>query len=98
MKSHPKPADIFSEKYTEKDFEKQIESGAYAFPGGYPLFFVTNDGAALCFEAAKENRKLIAESIKEKSTDGWQVIACIINWEDDQLHCDHTGQKIDSAY
>jgi hypothetical protein len=29
------------------DYRKAVRNGPYAWPGGYPLFFVTSDGAAL---------------------------------------------------
>mgnify|MGYP003660584300 CR=1 FL=1 len=84
--------------YTAKDFASQLKAGAYAWPGGYPLYFITRDGAALSFEAAKENSQLIKESICDDCDDGWQVVACDVNWEDNELICDHTGKKIESAY
>ena len=34
------------------EFIKSLEYGPYAWPGGYPLFFITKDGAALSFDAA----------------------------------------------
>ena len=83
---------------TAKEFTKQLEGGAHAWPGGYPLYFITNDGAALSFDAAKENHELIAESIADDCNDGWQVIGCDVNWEDSELVCDHSGEKIESAY
>jgi hypothetical protein len=54
-------------------------------PGGYPRYFITNDGAALSYDAARENRRLIEQSISEACNDGWQVVACEINWEDSSL-------------
>jgi hypothetical protein len=84
--------------YTAKEFTEQLKTGAYAWPGGYPLFFITHDGAALSFDAAKENRELITESIADDCNDGWQVVGCDVNWEDSELICDHSGEKIESAY
>jgi hypothetical protein len=83
---------------TAKEFTKQLENGAHAWPGGYPLFFITNDGAALSFDAAKENHELITESIADDCNDGWRVIAIDVNWEDGELICDHSGERIESAY
>ena len=83
---------------TTKEFSKQLKNGAHAWPGGYPLFFITSDGAALSFDAAKENRELITESITDDCNDGWQVVAVDVNWEDGELICDHSGERIESAY
>ena len=84
-------------KYTVEDFQRQLKAGGHAWPGGYPLYFITRDGAALSFEAAKENRELICESIADDCNDGWQVVAVDVNWENSDLICDHTGEKIESA-
>lgn len=84
-------------KYTVKQFLSDLEN-PYAWPGGYPRFFITHDGAALSFNAAKSEQQLIVESIKDQLNDGWTVIGCDINWEDESLYCDHTGEKIESAY
>lgn len=84
-------------KYTVDQFLLDLEN-PYAWPGSYPRFFITSDGAPLSFNAAKSEKRLIAESIRDKLNDGWTVIGCEINWEDQSLYCDHTGEKIESAY
>lgn len=80
------------------DFRAAVRNGAYAWPGGYPLYFVTSDGAALSFDAAKAERRNILDSIAHRLSDGWRVIGMDINWEDANLYCDHTGKRIESAY
>ena len=81
------------------DFRKAIRNGAYAWPGGYPLFFVMADGEALSFEAAKENHREILEALAHgQRNDGWKPVAFEINWEDSSLICAHTGKAIRSAY
>jgi len=80
------------------DFKATLRAGAYAWPGGYPMFFVTKDGASLSFESAMENFRQIADSIKTGTSDGWLVIGCDINYEDSTLVCDHSGESIPAAY
>ncbi len=80
------------------DFRRAMRNGPYAWPGCYPCYFITSDGAALSFEAAKKERRNILESIAHRLDDGWRVVAVEINWEDGQLTCDHTGERIESAY
>ena len=46
--------------YTIQQFSKDLEQ-PYAWPGGYPRYFITNDGVALSYDAARENRRLIEE-------------------------------------
>ena len=83
---------------TAKDLKQALRSGPYAWPGGYPLYFITSDGAALSFKAVRENLRSVLWSIKNGVNDGWRVQAMDINYEDNELYCDHTGEKIESAY
>jgi hypothetical protein len=82
------------------DFNKVIHSpdGPFAWPGGYPMFFLCSDGDALSWQAAVENADQIRDSIIQGWNDGWRVVAFDINWEDANLHCSHTGNRIESAY
>lgn len=84
--------------YTIKQLKQQLRSGQYAWPGGYPLYFLASDGEALSFEAVRENFRAVIESMRDRSNDGWRVIGCDVNWEDDSLYCGHTGARIASAY
>ena len=81
------------------DFRAAIRNGAYAWPGGYPLYFVTSDGAALSFNAAKAERRNILEALRDNDKrSGWHVCGVDVNWEDSELRCDHTNERIESAY
>lgn len=80
------------------DFRKAMRHGPYAWPGGYPCYFITSDGAALSFKAAKQELRSILEAIRDRSNSGWRIVAMDINWEDSDLFCDHTGEHIESAY
>jgi len=84
--------------YTTQDLKKQLRAGEFAWPGGYPLYFVTDDGAALSFDAVRENIRSVLWSMRHGVNDGWRVIGCDVNWEDPSLYCDHTGVRIPSAY
>lgn len=82
---------------TVSDFRQALRYGPWAWPGGYPIYFVTSDGEALSFEAAKAERRNIAWSIGTNQNDGWRVIASDINWEG-EITCAHTGKPIEAAY
>jgi len=84
--------------YTITDFRRDMRNGPYAWPGGYPLHFVMSDGEAMSFDAARENRRLILEAIRDQDHRGWRVIGVDINWEDASLYCCHSGARIQSAY
>jgi hypothetical protein len=83
---------------TVHDFRRAIRNGPWAWPGGYPLYFITSDGAALSFKAAKAERRNVLWAIASRSNDGWRVVAYDVNWEDPDLTCDHSGKRIKSAY
>lgn len=84
---------------TPADLARALNQGPYAWPGGYPLFFITSDGAALSFDSAKSEAKLICQAIRDNDTRcGWHVCAVDVNWEDPALYCDHSGKRIESAY
>ena len=79
------------------DVKKAIRE-PYAWPGGYPLYFVMADGEALSIDAARENfREICSVHIQAPARD-WTVAAVAVNWEDANLYCAHTNKRIPSAY
>lgn len=83
---------------TPAAFEAELAAGPYAWPGGYPRYFITADAQALSFKAAEAERQNVLDSLREGIADGWAVSACDVNWENASLYCDHTGDRIESAY
>lgn len=75
-----------------------LRSGPYAWPGGYPLYFLTTDGQALSFDAVRERWRDVVSAALADCRDGWRLAACDVNWEASDLVCDHTGKVIPSAY
>lgn len=75
-----------------------LRAGPYAWPGGYPLYFVTRDGAALSFAAVRQQWRQIVADYLDGYDSGWTLSQCVVNWEDGALRCDHTGDPIESAY
>lgn len=61
---------------------------AFAFPGGYPLLYLTQAGLTVCPECANDTEK----------GEGDPVVAADANWEDPLLYCDDCGERIPSAY
>lgn len=83
---------------TVSDLKASLRAGGHTFPGGYPLYFITSDGESLSFEAARSEFRQIADSIRTRANDGWRVVALDVNYEDSDLVCDHTGNRIPAAY
>ena len=59
----------------------------FAWPGGYPLYYLTKDGEEICPDCA--NREV---------DESQAVIDYGCNWEDASLFCGDCGERIESAY
>lgn len=95
----PHYRETFETIATVSQFKATLRAGGYAWPGGYPLYFVCSDGGALSFDAARQEFKQIIEAIGQGGRrNDWAVVGCTINWEDTHLHCEHTGKPIPSAH
>ncbi len=55
----------------------------YVWPGGYPVFYITNEGA-ICPDCA--------------NNDPNDVIGYGVNWEDPDMYCNDCDTRIESAY
>jgi hypothetical protein len=85
--------------YTLRDLKHDLRAGEYAWPGGYPRYFIAADGEALSFCAVRERfREVVADMLGMSRLAQWRIVGCDINWEDSELHCAHTGARIPSAY
>lgn len=80
------------------DFRRAVRNGPYAWPGGYPCYWIMSDGAACAFDVAKSERRNMLQALAWRDDSGWRPIALDINWEDSDLICAHTDAPIPSAY
>lgn len=84
---------------TLQEIKSQLRSGPYAWPGGYPVYFVTSDGAALSVAAVRTAwRNVVSAHLANDKRCGWHIAGADINWEDASLFCEHTNERIESAY
>jgi hypothetical protein len=86
---------------TVSDLKANFHKGranAYAWPGGYPLYYLTSDGGVLCPACVTKERQQIFRSTHEHAHDGWAVEAVDVNYEDSELYCDNCNKRIESAY
>lgn len=60
---------------------------AYAWPGGYPMYYIDAEGNVLCPSCANLNDDYPAD-----------IVAADVNWEDDTMHCEQCSARIESAY
>jgi hypothetical protein len=83
---------------TAIEFTQILESGPYAWPGGYPLYFIMADGEPLSFKAAIDEKDRILTELEDKCDPAWRPVAHEVNWEDGDLYCAHSNERIESAY
>lgn len=87
-----------SEIKTGLEYRETLRAGPYAWPGGYPLILVCDDGAALCFDCGRSEGPQILRAIRQNERNGWQVIGCQVHWEGPDEECAHCSRAIPSAY
>lgn len=86
-------------KMHKSELQNFIRSGGRAWPGGYPCALLMRDGEAIDAQSARENYRIIRESMKyEGLTCDWTPEAVFVHWEGDALICAHSGRLIESAY
>ncbi len=67
---------------------------AYAWPGGYPMFYVTKDCGVLCPDCANKEIDLCNDPHDPQ----WYIIGADVNYEDTGLYCDNCNKLIEAAY
>jgi len=86
----------FQEIKTPGQLAATLRAGSRTFPGYYPLYFVTLDGDAISFESVEANPGRYFSEIRDGYGD--RIFGTDINFEDDELYCADTNEKIPSAY
>ena len=69
----------------------------YAWPGGYPIEYVTADGGLLCPACANGENGSEA-TINQDAPADWRIEAADVYWEGPVQFCDHCNSQIESAY
>jgi hypothetical protein len=82
--------------HTVADLKATLRAGPYAWPGGYPLYFVTATGETLSFEGVRDWFAACVNDINDHSRD--RIVGCAVNWEDMDMTCAITNARIPSAY
>ncbi len=70
---------------------------AFAWPGGYPVYYLFTDGGVCCPGCANRNIQDIDQG-RNNSHGGWSLCGSEVNYEDADLACDHCGKDIPAAY
>ncbi len=68
----------------------------FAWPGGYPLIYLTADGNVLCPACA--NGEHGSDAHEDAEDCQWRLTSVDVYWEGSPLQCDHCNEMIESAY
>lgn len=72
------------------------EYPAYAWPGGYPIYYMVEDNGILCPGCANgENGSEASEDNEDRQ---WKLVGMDVHWEGESLLCDHCEKEVESAY
>lgn len=80
------------------ELKATLRAGPYAWPGGYPLYFVMSDGESLSYESARGELRQLLDAFQPQGDSQWRVVGCEINYENLDMVCCHSGEPIPSAY
>ena len=71
----------------------QARETEFAWPGGYPIYGIMDDGEYLCHTCLHE-----PEVHEGGEADGWKFEGSQIYWEGPIVQCAHCNKDIESAY
>ena len=74
---------------------------AYAWPGGYPVLYLTSDGETFCADCANGKNGSMCRTVDgpdDMPGDGWRVDAWFVHYEGPPAFCCHCNAEIPSAY
>lgn len=70
----------------------------FAWPGGYTVTAIMDDGEVLCHDCLKENFREILQSTKDDSRDGWTFAGAGVMWEGPPMYCAHCNKEMSTEY
>jgi hypothetical protein len=81
-------------KFNRAELSENGKLPAYAWPGGYPIYYLCADGEVLCADCANSEEAVNAD----ESDKQWHIVGADCNYEDDCMHCAHCNKQIEPAY
>jgi hypothetical protein len=79
------------------DLKAVLRAGRYTDLGGYPLYFILEDGESASFEGVRQDWKRVVSDM----IDGYgqfRVIGSEVYYEGPPMFCSISGKEIESAY
>ncbi len=87
---------------TKQELDKIYENGKWAWPGGYEILLIMDDGKTVCFDCAVANRSQIEAALEANWNDGWKPASGVLAEEMDlspgeAVLCAHCNRVITQA-
>jgi hypothetical protein len=83
------------DKSNPVDLIRLVSRERYAWPGGYELAAVTDDGGLLCSTCVRaEYRQIIHDTKHDWRNTGWRVVAVTNESELEDVCCSHCGKAL----
>lgn len=79
-----------------RDLFRHLREGRFTSVGSYPIFYVTCRCDVLSVDHVLANA--LDYGRKARCGDRDAIAAADVNWENPELYCDATGDRIESAY
>lgn len=70
---------------------------AFAWPGGYELHYLADDGGMFCYQCANGENGSLASNLADPGT-GWRIVGWGFHWEGEPEYCSHCSREIRSEY
>jgi hypothetical protein len=87
---------------TRRDLFASLREGPYTSLGCYPKYYVSEDGATLSHAALMSRALRYGRATAGRGDEfylpDYRIVAIGVNWEDPDMFCDETGERIPSAY
>jgi hypothetical protein len=78
------------------DVPRYIARNPYAWPGGYDIAGVADDGELICAQCIRSEYKLIMSATRYQRNDGWRIIGYqTSDWMENGETCAHCGRLLD---
>ena len=75
---------------------KEAKTTPFAWPGGYPVYALMDDGEMICHDCLNDKSNPVHEG---DEADGWRFEGADIYWEGETLICPNCNKEnIESAY
>jgi hypothetical protein len=80
------------------DLKAVLRAGGYAWPGGYPLYFLDRAGDTFSFDGVRANFREYCSGHGIGLAIADLGLMVDVNWDDETMFCMVTGKPIECAY